>query len=63
MDVKEKLIWFTIRELKTQQYIYEKQIETIDYALFLNELTGLYIEARDHRKFHELIKLQKAILE
>ena len=63
MDIKEKLLWFTIRKLKTEQYIYEKQIETFDYVLFLNNLTDLYIEAKDHEKVNELLKIQRACLD
>lgn len=63
MDLKEKLLWFTVKELRTEQYIYEKQIKAFDYAIFLNDLTGLYIKARDHKKVNELLTIQRAILE
>lgn len=62
-DLKDKLFWFNVRQLKTEKYIHEKNIETIDYAIFLNNLTNLYIEARDHEKVNELLTIQRAFLD
>lgn len=61
-DLKDKLFWFNVRQLKTEKYIHEKNIETIDYAIFLNNLTNLYIKARDHEKVNELLTIQRAFL-
>ena len=63
MNLKEKLFWFTAKKLKTEQYIYEKEIKALDYAIFLNDLTNLYIEARDHEKVNELFTIQRAFLD
>ena len=63
MNLKDKLLWFTVKKLRTEQYIYEKQIEAIDYALFLNNLTNLYIKARDNEKVNELLTIQKAFID
>ena len=63
MDLKDKLLWFTVKEFKTEEYIYKKQIESIDYAIFLNNLTDLYIEAHDHEKVNELLTIQRSFLD
>lgn len=62
MNLKDKLLWFTVKKLRTEQYIYEKKIEAIDYAIFLNNLTDLYIEARDHEEVSKLIKIQNTFI-
>lgn len=63
MNIKDKLLWFTVRKLKTEQYIYEKQKEAFDYALFLNDLTCLYIEAHKYSEVNELLKIQRVFIE
>lgn len=63
MNIKDKLFWFTVKEFKTEKYIYEKQIKAFDYAIFLNNLTGLYIEAHDHEEVNELLKIQSVFIE
>ena len=40
MRFNEKRILFIAECYKTEKYIYEKKIEAIDYALFLNNLVG-----------------------
>lgn len=62
-DLKDKLFWFNVRQLKTEKYIHEKNIETIDYSIFLNNLTNLYIEARDREKVNELLTIQRAFFD
>ncbi len=62
MRFNEKQILFIAKCYKTEKYIYEKKIEAIDYALFLNNLTNLYIEARDHEEANKLLKIQKAFI-
>lgn len=62
MNLKDKLFWFTVKKLTTEQYIYEKKIEAIDYAIFLNDLTNLYIKAGDHKEVNELIKIQNVFI-
>lgn len=63
MSLNDKLLWFMVKKLKTEKYIYKKKIESINYALFLNELTGLYIEACDYKKVNELLTIQRAFLD
>lgn len=63
MRFNEKRILFIAECYKTEKYIYEKKIEAIDYALFLNNLTNLYIEAEEHEKVYELLTIQRAILD
>lgn len=63
MKFNEKRILFIAKWYKTEKYIHEKKIEAIDYAIFLNDLTNLYIEARDHEKVNELLTIQRAFLD
>lgn len=63
MNIKDKLFWFTVKELKTEKYIYERQIEVFDYALFLNEFTSIYIEAECATEVEELLIIQRMLLE
>lgn len=63
MNFNEKRILFIARCYKTEKYIHEKEIEAFDYAIFLNDLTNLYIEARDHEKVNELLTIQRAFLD
>lgn len=63
MRFNEKRILFIAKCYKTEKYIYEKKIEVIDYAIFLNDLTNLYIEAKDHEKVNELLTIQRAFLD
>lgn len=63
MRFNEKRILFIAKCYKTEEYIYEKKIEAIDYAIFLNDLTNLYIEAKDHEKVNELLTIQRAFLD
>lgn len=63
MDLKDKLFWFTAKQLRTKEYIYRKQKETFDYALFLNKLTELYIEAGCVAEVEKLLMIQRVFLE
>lgn len=62
MRFNEKRVLFIAKCYKTEKYIYEKKIEAIDYAIFLNDLTNLYIEARDHEEVNKLLKIQEAFI-
>ena len=62
MKIKDKLFWFDIRNTKTMINIHKKAISTFDYALFLNELTKMYIEAKTHDEVKELLKIQNIII-
>lgn len=62
MRFNDKRFLFIAKCYKTEEYIYEKKIEAIDYAIFLNNLAKLYIEARDFEKVNELIKIQNAFI-
>lgn len=62
MRFNEKRILFIAKCYKTEKYIYEKKIEAIDYAIFLNGLTNLYIEAKDHEKVSELPQFKEHFL-
>ncbi len=63
MNIKDKIFWFTVKELKTEKYIYERQKEAFDYALFLNELATLYIKANEFSEVDELLKVQRVFIE
>lgn len=63
MNLKDKLLRFTVKKYKTERCIYEKQIKAMEFALFLNNLTALYIEACDNEKVKELLKIQRAFLD
>lgn len=63
MRFNEKRILFIAKCYKTEKYIQEKKIEAIDYAIFLNDLTNLYIEAKDHEKVNELLTIQRTFLD
>lgn len=62
MRFNEKRFLFMAKCYKTERYIYEKEIEAFDYALFLNNLANLYIEAGDYEEVNKLIKIQNAFI-
>lgn len=62
MRFNEKRILFIAKWYKTEKYIHEKKIEAIDYAIFLNDLTNLYIEARDYKEVNELLAIQRVFI-
>nr|DAH26719.1 MAG TPA: hypothetical protein [Caudoviricetes sp.] len=62
MRFNEKRIQFIVKCYKTEKYIYEKKIEAIDYALFLNDLTNLYIKAGDYKEVNKLFKIQSVFI-
>lgn len=62
MNLNEKRILFVARCYKTEKYIHEKEIEAIDYAIFLNDLINLYNEARDYKEVNELLAIQRVFI-
>lgn len=62
-NMELKLLRFELEQLDTEVHILNKRKQLYKDSLFWNDLTNLYIEARDYEKVNELLTIQRTFLD